>query len=100
MISQIQCGSGADPYRFGVREGLLVAMDAFFLLREHDNYDGTGVEEGAWNGLLWHLAQLPRDEAGGSAVMNDILTVCKRMDDLGVQYDMELLRTQVFPGRT
>ena len=79
--------------------GLLVAMDAFQSLRESNQF-GIGMEEGAWNGLLWHLAQLPRDEVGGSAVMNDILTVCKRMDSLDIPQDLELLRTHIFQGRT
>ena len=83
-------------------EGLLVACDAFQYLRENNQFgDSTlKVEEQAWNGLLWHLAQLPRNEAGGSAVMNDILLVCKRMDTLDILQDLELLRTQIFQGRT
>ena len=82
-------------------EGLLVAMDAFQVLRENGQFQNKeAVEENVWNGLLWHLAQLPRDEEGGSLVMNDILTVCKRMDMLNIQQDQELLRTQIFMGRT
>ena len=83
-------------------EGLLVACDAFQYLRENNQFGNSNlkVEEQAWNGLLWHLAQLPRNEAGGSAVMNDILLVCKRMDTLDILQDLELLRTQIFQGRT
>ena len=81
-------------------EGLLVAMDAFEYLKENQQFEQTGVEEAAWNGLLWHLAQLPRDEIGGSAIMNDILVVCKRMDSLNVPQDLELLRTHIFQGRS
>ena len=55
-----------------------------------------GEEIAAWNGLLWHLAQLPE----GWSSMNDILIVCKRMDMLGIQQDLELLRTHIFVGRT
>ena len=76
-------------------------MDAFQVLRENGQFQNKeAVEENVWNGLLWHLAQLPRDEEGGSLVMNDILTVCKRMDMLNIQQDQELLRTQIFMGRT
>ena len=78
-------------------EGLLVSMDAFQHLREHGLLEPGGAEEAkAWNGLLWHLAQLPE----GWSSMNDILIVCRRMDMLGVQQDLELLRTHIFVGRT
>eukprot|EP00946_MAST-07B_sp_MAST-7B-sp1_P000074 g74.t1 len=76
-------------------EGLLVSMDAFQHLRETGLLSG-GEEKAAWNGLLWHLAQLPE----GWSSMNDILIVCKRMDMLGIQQDLELLRTHIFVGRT
>ena len=41
-------------------EGLLVAMDGLQALRESKLFDTTqNTEERAWNGLLWHLSQLP-----------------------------------------
>ena len=76
-------------------EGLLVSMDAFQHLREIGLLEAD-EEKAAWNGLLWHLAQLPE----GWSSMNDILIVCKRMDMLGIQQDLELLRTHIFVGRT
>jgi hypothetical protein len=78
-------------------QGLLVSMDAFQHLREHGRLEPGGAEEAkAWNGLLWHLAQLPQ----GWSSMNDILTVCRRMDMLDIRQDLELLRTHIFVGRT
>ena len=78
-------------------EGLLVSMDAFQQLRESGLLQAGGEEEAkAWNGLLWHLAQLP----SGWSSMNDILIVCKRMDKLSIPQDLELLRTHIFVGRT
>ena len=74
-------------------QGLLVAMDGLQGLRDSDLFDTKqNTEERAWNGLLWHLSQLPE----GWSTMNDTLIVLKKMDQLGITPDLELLESQVF----
>ena len=74
-------------------QGLLVAMDGLQALRDSELFDTKqNTEERAWNGLLWHLSQLPE----GWSTMNDTLIVLKKMDQLGVTPDLELLESQVF----
>ena len=72
--------------------GLLLAMDAFQTLKESNRFTSEEEEARAWNGLLWHLSQLPE----GWSAMNDTLIVLKKMDDLNVTPDLDLLESSIF----
>ena len=95
---QVAKGKDKSSANYGIVEadrwqGLLVAMDGLQALRDSELFDTKqNTEERAWNGLLWHLSQLPE----GWSTMNDTLIVLKKMDQLGITPDLELLESQVF----